>query len=66
MIGRERAVPLNRAVRSGTIANPRAEIGMSALLISHWPRRQNVPSGRRVTNRRMRDNDGYRVPPMDT
>jgi RNase H-like protein len=44
MIGRERAVPLNRAVRSGTIANPRAQTGMSVLLILLWPRRQNVPS----------------------
>jgi hypothetical protein len=29
MIGREHAVPLNRAVRSGTIANPLAESGMA-------------------------------------
>jgi hypothetical protein len=29
MIGRERAVPLNRAVRYGTIAKSRAEIGMA-------------------------------------
>jgi len=31
MIGRERAVPLNRAVRYGTIANRPAEIGMACL-----------------------------------
>src|SRR6476661_9191634 len=31
---------------------------MSVLLILHRPRRQNVPSGRRVTSRRMPDNDG--------
>jgi hypothetical protein len=59
MIRRERAVPLNGALRSGMIASPRAETGMSVLLILHWPRRQNVPSGRRVTGRRVRDNVGY-------
>jgi hypothetical protein len=57
MIGRERAVPLNRAVRPGTIANPRAQTGISVLLILLWTRRQNVPSGRRATGRRVRDND---------
>src|SRR6476660_4877131 len=31
---------------------------MTVLLILHRPRRQNVPSGRRVTSRRMRDHDG--------
>src|SRR5690242_7746407 len=30
---------------------------MTVLLILHRPRRQNVPSGRRVTSRRMRDNE---------
>jgi len=59
MIGRERAVPLNRAVRSGTIANPLAEIGMAC---QHFDLesadRQNVPSGCRVTGRSVRDIDG--------
>jgi hypothetical protein len=59
MIGRERAVPLNRAVRSGTIANPRPEIGMACQhLISNRLMRQNVSSGWRVTGRRVRDIDG--------
>jgi hypothetical protein len=59
MIGRERAVPLNRAVRSGTIANPRPEIGRACQhLISNRLMRQNVPSGCRVTGRRVRDIEG--------